>query len=352
MPLVSELGEQSLNYSSDDDQSGLGVFLVPDSDGNLFGLVQERDGSARQVYGFFIQGDSGEVTDRVYVGEDVTFLISQTDQDAFVVHPEDGNFESSPPIRLRADGSADIYEGGFEESPPVYRLDAAGLFSLNSGSAVGQATQTSVEGGTAMVYVAEDGDGTGVFLRVVDRDGNVVGGVIRVNAEVSGDQVDPIVARLDEAFTVAWTQAIYDGSNTEEYRATTYRIESNLGLAITADAGNDALSGDAGDYITDIFFYDTAASEGLGRDRISAFGMNDIFVTTSPIADRNKDGVIDFGGDRRLDLIDASSSAIAEIAFTGLRSLEYDGAVDGEDGRTYYVYSRVGSDADEHYLIV
>lgn len=351
MPLVSRLGEQSLNYSIEDDQSGLGVFLVPDSDSNLFGLVQELDSNARQVYAFFIQGDSGQVTERFYVGEDVTFLISQTDQDAFVVYPENWDFESFPPIRLRADGTASTFEGDLDEYPPIYRLNADGLFSFISGSAVGQATQTSVEGGTATVYVAEDADGTGVFLRVVNRDG-IVGGVIRVNTDISGDQVDPIVARLDEAFTVAWTQAIYDGSNTEEYRATTYRVEPNLSLAITADEGNDTLSGDVGDYITDLFFYDTTAGDALGRDRINRFGVNDIFVTTSAIADRNGDGVINFGSDRRLDLTDASGSAVGEIAFTGLRSLEFDGAVQGQDGVIYYVYSRVGSNADEHYLIV
>jgi hypothetical protein len=352
MPLVSRLGEQSLNYSIEDDQSGLGVFLVPDSDSNLFGLVQELDSNARQVYAFFIQGDSGQVTERFYIGEDVTFLISQTDQDAFVVYPENGDFETFPPIRLRADGTASVFEGDLDEFPPTYRFNGNELTRFDSGSPAGRATQTRVEGGTASVYLADDGDGSGVFLRVVDSEGNVVGGVIRVNADTSGDQVDPIVARLDEAFTVAWTQAVYDGSNTEEYRATTYRVEPNLGLAITADAGNDTLSGDVGDYVTDLFFYDTASDNAFGRDRVNSFGVNDILVTTSAIEDRNGDGVIDFGSDRRLDLTDASGGAVGEIAFTGLRSLEFDGAVQDQDGVTYYVYSRVGSDADEHYLIV
>lgn len=352
MPLYTLLGEQSLNANIDEDQAGRGVSLVQDSDYDLLGIVQELDGNARKIYAFFVVGDRGEVTPRILLGEDTIFVVAQTDQDAFLIYPEDGS-AAYPPVVVRADGSVVQFEGDIAEYSPQYRITEGGLVSYDTGQPAGNATQSNVEGGFAQVYTAPDGDGTGVFVRITDDDGHAIGGVVRVNSDTAGDQVDPIIGRLDEAFTVAWTQQVYDGANTEEYRAITFRArEPNLPLAIQGVAGNQTVSGDLGDYQTDIFFYDTRAGGSLGRDRIEAFGLNDILVTTSAIRDGNGDGIINFSGNKLLDLTDARGRPASQLEIAGVRSLEFDGTMESDDGQTYYVYSRVNSAADEYYLIV
>ncbi|TVV69950.1 hypothetical protein [Sphingomonas solaris] len=53
------------------------------------------------------------------------------------------------------------------------------------------------------------------------------------------------------------------------------------------------------------------------------------------------------------NLTNVDGDQVASVAFTGgVKSVEFDGAAEGADGQTYYVYSRVGSAADEHFLIV
>lgn len=351
MPLPTKMGEQLLNPSLGEDQPGGGVFLVRDSDYDVFGLLTQFDGSAQQFYAFFIE-PNGTITPRFYLGEDRTFEIAAYDQDAFLIYPADRDFETFPPIVVRADGSRYEYEGNFADYPPSYRLDGAGLRSVAGGGVAGQATQTQVANGNVRVYEAPDGDGSGVFLAVTDDAGNRIGGVVRVNADTAGDQVAPIVQGHDEGFSVAWTQSLYDGMGAEEYRAATFDLGPNIGLAIAGDAGNDTHAGDAGDFVTDIFFWDTGAGGSLGRDRIVDFGANDILVTTSPILDRNGDGIVTFGSDRRLDLSDGEGRAVGELAIAGVRALEFDGVKEGEDGTIYYVYSKIGSAADEYYLIV
>lgn len=351
MPLSTRTSEQVLNPSLGEDQPGGGVYLVRDSDYDVFGLLTQFGGSAQQFYAFFVE-PNGTVTPRFFIGEDRTFEIAAYDQDAFLIYPADRDFDTYPPIVVRADGSRYEYEGDFADYSPTYVFDGAGLRSVADGGVRGQATQTQVANGIVRVYTAPDGDGSGVFVEVTDGEGNVVGGVVRVNADTAGDQIAPIVEGHDEDFSVAWTQALYDGTGAEEYRAVTFDLGPNLGLAIEGRAGNETHAGDAGDFVTDIFFWDTAAGASLGRDRIAGFGANDILVTTAPILDRNGDGIIAFGSNRRLDLADGAGRAVGELAIDGVRSLEFDGVRQGDDGRTYYVYSRVGSDADEHYLIV
>lgn len=120
---------------------------------------------------------------------------------------------------------------------------------------------------------------------------------------------------------------------------------------------DDVLSGDAGDAMADIFFFDTALDLALGDDTIANFGANDILVTTTKVFDRNNDGTVGFGSDGILDLPggvggpgdpgspgEGGMVTITNMMGGAVSALEYDGSVE-RDGVTYYVYSLSGSSA-------
>lgn len=101
---------------------------------------------------------------------------------------------------------------------------------------------------------------------------------------------------------------------------------------------NDTMSGRSTASLTDIFFFDTANPvAGVGNDRVTFTG-NDLFVTTSKLADGNNDGKITFGSDKTLDLPGEGGT----VKISGVSALEYDGVVT-HAGIDYYVYSAVGS---------
>ncbi|WP_242121976.1 Ig-like domain-containing protein [Sphingomonas lacusdianchii] len=121
---------------------------------------------------------------------------------------------------------------------------------------------------------------------------------------------------------------------------------------------DDSLSGDEGDLAGDVFFFDTALDLDLGADNITAFGSNDLLVTTTRLNDRNGDGIIAFGSNRVLDLSggtgapgdgsdpgEGGSVSIRDALGAVVTAIEYDGSVT-RNGVTYYVYSSVGSAAD------
>ena len=114
--------------------------------------------------------------------------------------------------------------------------------------------------------------------------------------------------------------------------------------AIEGTLGDDAVSGDAADAETEVFFFDTALALDLGADTIAGFGSTDVLVTTSLIRDSNNDGIIGFGGDSLLGLPSAEGGTVGMTDTMGgaIRSLEFDGTVE-RGGVTYYVYSNVGS---------
>ena len=102
--------------------------------------------------------------------------------------------------------------------------------------------------------------------------------------------------------------------------------------------GSDRLLGGSG---SDLFLF---LDENTGRDAIVGFGQDDVFVTIRPIRDGNGDGIIAFGSNRRVDFGASTSASIMDEAGRTVTSLEYDGSY--SDARaTYFVYSRVGSDA-------
>lgn len=354
---ISNLGDTKLNDTSGEDEDGSRVYLVQDSNLGAYGFFGQYPGSTQAFYTFFVDRNGG-ISDSYYLGEDRTFYVAEYDQDVILVYPEDGDYDSYPPTRYNFEGPAGTVDPeALADYPPLYIFDGRGLRLIDGEEIIPAGRESMIElsggvGGRAEVYEAEDGDGTGVFLRVTDSQGRARGGITRVNDEVSGDQGDPSIVALDDGqFTIGWTQTFYDGGNEVEFRANTYSVGSNLGFAIAGEAGDQTLAGDEGDFITDMFFYDTRAGEGLGRDRIESFGANDVLITTTKIRDSNNDGIITFGRDKRLNLADESGDRVASLNIEGVRSLEFDGALEA-NGVTYYVYSRLGSDADEFTLIL
>lgn len=355
MPLHSFLGEQTLNPATPADGPGGSLHLIPDSDYDLFGIIQQEENGTAVNYAFFIIGVVGSLTPRYVINQDQPFYMAAYDQDAYLFYPADDAAPGFAPFTFFSESLPHTFEGDVSDYPPDYLFTGDDLLLLGQSGpvSVGDATQTPVGNGSVRAYEAPDGDGSGIFIDVRDPNGNRIGGVIRVNGDAAGNQVDPIVGAHDETFTVAWTQGRDGATGAADYRATTFDLSPNLDLAITGVTGNQTVAGDKGDYFTDIFFWDTAAGAPLGRDRIDNFGANDILVTTTRISDRDHDGIITFGSNKRLDLADASGQSVGDIAFTGVKSLEFDGTVvlDGS-GKTYFIYSRVGSAADEHYLIL
>lgn len=124
---------------------------------------------------------------------------------------------------------------------------------------------------------------------------------------------------------------------------------------LEAGAGNDLVEGGTGDDVirggtgADVYLFDMA-EDGTGQDRISDFGINDVLVTTEALFDSNRDGRINFGGNRVLDFFAEDGDVQGQVSITGengrvVTGLEYDGFVDVGDIR-YFVYSRIGSAAD------
>lgn len=133
--------------------------------------------------------------------------------------------------------------------------------------------------------------------------------------------------------------------------------------AIEGTVRSDTLTGDAGDKKANVFFYDTALDINLGQDTIKNFGAKDIFVTTSKVTDVNKNGIVSFGANDRIDLSGGTggpddpgaSGEVGSVGVTGINgakitSFEFDGMVT-QNGVDYYVYSLVGSAAGTGNLV-
>jgi Ca2+-binding RTX toxin-like protein len=110
--------------------------------------------------------------------------------------------------------------------------------------------------------------------------------------------------------------------------------------------GDDILIGGAGADVmhagsgSDIFVFDKA--DGVATDEIWGLSAEDMILVEGAIYDSNRDGVITFGGDKKLDLPSKGEVAIYGENGKQIRALEFDGQATF-DGVSYYVYSLVGS---------
>lgn len=351
MPLIASEIEQINPF--DEDSAGDGPYLLTDYVATGFGFYVVQNADAE--YSIFFIDDGGEVAGRAEIGADTRFLVARYD-DGVLVYPEnDSQLEFYPPRVYRPDGSSfAIDPEQLESITPEYRLGGGFVELSDEGgedliSSPTSATLTS--GRTVEVFLASDGEGTGVFVQLYGPRGGAIGDPLRVNDDTRLNQTQASVIALDDnQFIVTWNNNEYTGVSAATFLSRVFTSQSSLDRAIRGDGGDDRLSGDAGDLATDIFFYDTAGDLDFGADRIVDFGARDVLVTTTRIGDANRDGVITFGRDRRLDLQDGAGDPVGELSIAGVRSLEFDGQVTS-DGVTYYVYSLVGSSADEGALI-
>lgn len=115
---------------------------------------------------------------------------------------------------------------------------------------------------------------------------------------------------------------------------------------IDGGAGSDLLTGGDG---ADAFVF--RASDGKSADRIFGFTAQDVLLTDVKIFDGNNDGVITFGGNRKLDLAGGNAVMITGEANKSIQRLEFDGVFQDEaTGNDYFVYSLFGSDAGVNTL--
>jgi hypothetical protein len=125
--------------------------------------------------------------------------------------------------------------------------------------------------------------------------------------------------------------------------------------SIEGGLGDDALRGDVGDRQTNRFFFDTALDLDLGNDEIANFGMRDLIVTTTRLADVG--GAVALAPNGKLELPggtgglrdgyfagEGGSVTLKGLTGAPVAQLEYDGAM-ARNGVTYHVYSMTGSQA-------
>lgn len=113
--------------------------------------------------------------------------------------------------------------------------------------------------------------------------------------------------------------------------------------AIEGGLATETLHGKTAGTRTEVFFRDTALGISLGDDTI-AFGATDLLVTTTRLADGNRDGMIGFGANGRLDSGLDHLTFQSESGHGSPKGLEFDGMVT-HGGVDYFVYSAIGSAA-------
>jgi hypothetical protein len=279
-------------------------------------------------------------TDRAGVRVEHLFAIDITEA-AVGQAPTDVALSGTSVLENAAGGTV---VGTFSASDPdsdtfTFQLvdDAAGLFVID-GSAL------AVAGGAALDH--ETAARHEIIVRVTDLDGLSYEKTLAID-----------VADVEE------TQETSLGDGTDVFEATSADDWTVYGLGgndrLTGNAGNDSLFGGAGndgliggegddwidggtgnDVLTggegrDVFVFDTAV--GTGKDRITDFGRDDVLMTRRPIRDSNRDGTIDFGSNRVLDLVGGGKVTIADTDGDPVRSLTFDG-INDIDGVSYYVY--------------
>lgn len=110
-------------------------------------------------------------------------------------------------------------------------------------------------------------------------------------------------------------------------------VIGRAGTQTASSSGSDTLTGTAA---AETFVIDGGASGTTGADSITGFGTNDVVVVTEKFVDRNEDGIITFGRNRKFDF-DGPDTGTDSVAINGgaAKALRYLGeATDG-----YYTYA-------------
>lgn len=110
-------------------------------------------------------------------------------------------------------------------------------------------------------------------------------------------------------------------------------VIGRAGTQTASSSGSDTLTGTAA---AETFVIDGGASGTTGADSITGFGTNDVVIVTEKFVDRNEDGIITFGRNRKFDF-DGPDTGTDSVAINGgaAKALRYLGeATDG-----YYTYA-------------
>ncbi|WP_052134768.1 cadherin domain-containing protein [Sphingomonas sp. 37zxx] len=124
----------------------------------------------------------------------------------------------------------------------------------------------------------------------------------------------------------------------------------NAGLAITTNFTVTVTvnppapyQGEAFDVGSDTILIDTASGTLAGTLSVTNFGLNDVLVTTAALPDGNRDGIILFGKGSVMNL-GPLKVAVSTPENQIVTALEFDGQY-VDNGVSYYVYSRIGTNA-------
>ncbi len=202
-------------------------------------------------------------------------------------------------------------------------------FFFHTGGTTGKDTITNFEKVDVLVtdHKLFDGNNDGIITFGKN-------GVLNLDGPDSGDSVKLMGINPAKGLRYLGT----DDNDCFVYADATVRPKG----AVEGTVANDALLGDLPDVKKQVFFFDTALKIGLGNDTITNFGAKDLLVTTTKILDKNGDGKVDFGGDKILDLPNATGKVTIDNKATTI--LEFDGST-VHNGVEYFVYSKVGSAA-------
>lgn len=110
-------------------------------------------------------------------------------------------------------------------------------------------------------------------------------------------------------------------------------VIGRAGTQTASSSGSDTLTGTAA---AETFVIDGGASGTTGADSITGFGTNDVVVVTEKFVDRNEDGIITFGRNRKFDF-DGPDTGTDSVAINGgaAKALRYL----GEATDRYYTYA-------------
>jgi Ca2+-binding RTX toxin-like protein len=113
--------------------------------------------------------------------------------------------------------------------------------------------------------------------------------------------------------------------------------------------GNGADQMDGGDG-ADIFVIQNEGSAISGQDSIFGFDKTDLIVSDQKLFDRDGDGYINTGGNKRFDFEAGASISISGEDGKAVKKLEFDGEIVVND-ETYYVYSLRGGSGELAHAI-
>ena len=211
------------------------------TDGSSTGIIAQRFNSSGQAQGGEVVVNTTTSNQQrdpaIDVAADGSYVITYNSDSG------DGSADAILSQRFNADGTTNGTEAV---------VNAVNTSGNQSSPDVAYFTDGTTTQGYAVTFVSNDGDGSGVFVRVFDTAGVATGDDVRVNTTTSGTQDNAKIAGLTGGgFVVVWEDSALDGSVTGifaqlydaagatvggEFRLNTETVSSQFDVDVTATA--------------------------------------------------------------------------------------------------------------------